>query len=293
MTVMSATREVPRVDLNTDRDSVAAWIAHVPEAPRGRPHLRPARWAHPADLGLCRPAAASRSSMCATKAHCRAHGPCPCGADRRLGRLHGDGRTRRDELRHRHVANAFLARVPGPSDRRLHVPPAGQHGTVAGHPACRHSGKPVCRYSRTARVAEQVIREMDEAIARAIGRYGRTGSGLHRNPDRRAARERVRRRNWCWTSGWPPTPLRKIQPCAGAVQPWPKRLRHPGSARRPLVDHRARRTRGGRRRWSGSSMPVDALVPRHAGKPRARPVPGIGAVRRRSARRGDGDRPTS
>ena len=40
--------------------------------------------------------------------------------------------------------------------------------------------KPVCRYARTARVADQVIRELDEAIARAFGR-----------PDTRADIERV------------------------------------------------------------------------------------------------------
>jgi acetolactate synthase-1/2/3 large subunit len=49
------------------------------------------------------------------------------------------------------------------------------------------SCKPVCRYSRTARVADQVIRELDEAIARAFGDMGEPGPVLYRDPDRRPA----------------------------------------------------------------------------------------------------------
>ncbi len=35
--------------------------------------------------------------------------------------------------------------------------------------------RPVCRYARTARVADQVVREIDEAIARAFGDAGEPG----------------------------------------------------------------------------------------------------------------------
>jgi acetolactate synthase-1/2/3 large subunit len=71
------------------------------------------------------------------------------------------------------IANASLARAPVLTDRRLYGAPAGQHGSAPGHSSCRHP-KPVTRTARTARVAEQVIREFDD-VARATGDLGEPG----------------------------------------------------------------------------------------------------------------------
>ncbi len=73
------------------------------------------------------------------------------------------------------IANASIARSRAP-DRGMPAARASEHGCAATssarrYPAAHHT----LRYARTARVAEQVMRELDEAVARANGDCGERG----------------------------------------------------------------------------------------------------------------------
>lgn len=72
------------------------------------------------------------------------------------------------------IANASLARVPLLLLGGCTTRPQANMGPLQDIP---HAAilAPVTRYSRTARVPEQVLREMDEAIARAMGDNGEPG----------------------------------------------------------------------------------------------------------------------
>jgi acetolactate synthase-1/2/3 large subunit len=72
------------------------------------------------------------------------------------------------------IANASLARVPVLLIGGCTSRPQANMGPLQDIPHVDIM-RPVTRYSRTARVAEQVIREMDEAIARAQGDMGEPG----------------------------------------------------------------------------------------------------------------------
>lgn len=73
------------------------------------------------------------------------------------------------------VANASLARVPLLLLGGLPATAPGQHGAAPGHSACRYPETRDPRTARTARVADQVPRELDEAVARAMGDLGEPG----------------------------------------------------------------------------------------------------------------------
>ena len=72
------------------------------------------------------------------------------------------------------IANADLARVPVLLIGGCTPRPQANMGPLQDIPHVAIM-EPISRYSRTARVAEQVLREMDEAIARATGDLGEPG----------------------------------------------------------------------------------------------------------------------
>ncbi|MEM7749591.1 MAG: thiamine pyrophosphate-binding protein [Pseudomonadota bacterium] len=72
------------------------------------------------------------------------------------------------------IANAYLARVPVLLVGGCPPRPQANMGPLQDIPHTEIM-KPVTRYSRTARVAEQALREMDEAIACAMGDFGEVG----------------------------------------------------------------------------------------------------------------------
>ena len=72
------------------------------------------------------------------------------------------------------MANAALARTPVLLIGGCTSRPQANMGPLQDIPHTEILA-PICRYSRTARVAEQVIREFDEAISRAFGDLGEPG----------------------------------------------------------------------------------------------------------------------
>lgn len=159
-------------DLNSDPDSVAAWIAHTLAARRVTRvfglqggHIQPV-WDHLARKGIMIVDVRDEGAA-VHMAHAHAELTGSLGVALATA---GPGVTNCVTG----IANASLARVPllligGCTSR-----PQANMGPLQDIP---HSDilRPVTRYSRTARVAEQVIRELDEAIARAIGDMGEPG----------------------------------------------------------------------------------------------------------------------
>ena len=72
------------------------------------------------------------------------------------------------------MANASLARVPVLLIGGCTSRPQANMGPLQDIPHVDLLA-PVCRYARTARVADQVIREFDEAVSRAMGDMGEPG----------------------------------------------------------------------------------------------------------------------
>ena len=72
------------------------------------------------------------------------------------------------------MANASLARAPVLLIGGCTSRPQANMGPLQDIPHVDLL-KPVCRYARTARVPDQVIREFDEAVARAFGDAGEPG----------------------------------------------------------------------------------------------------------------------
>lgn len=159
-------------DLNRDEDSVAAWIAHALER-RGIDrvfglqggHIQPV-WDHLARRGI-RIIDVRDEGAAVHMAH--AHGELTGSLGVAMVTA-GPGVTNCVTG----IANASLARVPllligGCTSR-----PQANMAPLQDIPHVDIL-KPVTRYCRTARVAEQVIRELDEAIARAFGDMGEPG----------------------------------------------------------------------------------------------------------------------
>ncbi len=127
------------------------------------------------------------------------------------------------------MANADLARVPVLLIGGCTSRPQANMGPLQDIPHVDIL-KPVTRYCRTARVAEQVPRELDEAIARALGDVGEPGPAYIEVPTdvlRTTVPEALVLEEWI-----APKPPRRIAPddatVAAAVEAiW--------SARRPLV----------------------------------------------------------
>lgn len=159
-------------DLNRDEDTIAAWIAHV-LAVRGVDlifglqggHIQPI-WDHVARRGI-RIVDVRDEGAAVHMAH--AHAELTGGLGVAMVTA-GPGVTNCVTG----IANASLARVPVLLIGGCTSRPQANMGPLQDIPHVEIL-KPVTRYCRTARVADQVIRELDEAIARAEGDLGEPG----------------------------------------------------------------------------------------------------------------------
>ena len=159
-------------DLNQDQDSVAAWIAKALLARNvdrifglQGGHIQPI-WDHAARLGI-RIVDVRDEGAAVHMAHAHAELTGKLGVAMATA---GPGVTNCVTG----IANASLARAPillvgGCTSR-----PQANMGPLQDIPHVDIL-KPVSRYCRTARVADQVLRELDEAIARAHGDLGEPG----------------------------------------------------------------------------------------------------------------------
>lgn len=159
-------------DLNTDMQSCAAWMARFLQE-RGIDrvfglqggHIQPI-WDHVARLGI-RIIDVRDEGAAVHMAHAHAE------LTGRLGVAMvtaGPGVTNTVSA----IANASLARVPVLLIGGCTSRPQANMGPLQDIPHVDIL-RPVTRYARTARVADQVIREMDEAVARAMGDLGEPG----------------------------------------------------------------------------------------------------------------------
>jgi acetolactate synthase-1/2/3 large subunit len=191
-------RDVPRLDLNDDPQCCAAWIAKMLKA-RGIDrifglqggHIQPI-WDYAAQEGI-RIIDVRDERAAVHMAH--AHAELTGGFGVAMVTA-GPGVTNTVTS----MANASLARVPVLLIGGCTSRPQANMGPLQDIPHVDIL-KPVCRYSRTARVADQVIREMDEAIARAFGDMGEPGPAYIEIPTDVCAP--MFSRNWYWTNGWP------------------------------------------------------------------------------------------
>ncbi len=159
-------------DLNQDQDNVAAWIAKALQA-RGVDrifglqggHIQPI-WDHAARLGI-RIVDVRDEGAAVHMAHAHAELTDQLGVAMVTA---GPGVTNCVTG----IANASLARAPVLLIGGCTSRPQANMGPLQDIP---HADilKPVSRYCRTARVPDQVFRELDEAIARAHGDLGEPG----------------------------------------------------------------------------------------------------------------------
>ncbi len=169
---MTASGKAPRIDLNTDQHSVAAWIATSLKR-RGTTrvfglqggHIQPI-WDFIAQQGI-EIIDVRDEGAAVHMAHAHAEltgelGVCLATA--------GPGVTNCVTG----IANADLARAPILLIGGCTPRPQANMGPLQDIPHVPIM-EPVTRYARTARVADQVLREMDEAIARANGDLGEPG----------------------------------------------------------------------------------------------------------------------
>ena len=128
------------------------------------------------------------------------------------------------------MANASLARAPVLLIGGCTSRPQANMGPLQDIPHVDLL-RPVTRAARTARVPEQVIRELDEAVARAMGDGGEPGPAYIEIPDRRAAHAGWRRNLVLdeWMAAKPPRAL-----LPDPAQIWTA-VEAFWSARRPLV----------------------------------------------------------
>ena len=160
------------MDLNQDPLSCAAWIAHFLKA-RGIDrvfglqggHIQPI-WDHVARLGI-RIVDVRDEGAAVNMAHAHAELTGQLGVAMVTA---GPGVTNTVTA----MANASLARAPVLLIGGCTSRPQANMGPLQDIPHVDIL-RPVTRYSRTARVPEQVLRELDEAIARAWGDAGEPG----------------------------------------------------------------------------------------------------------------------
>jgi acetolactate synthase-1/2/3 large subunit len=159
-------------DLNTDTDTVAAWIGSVLKE-RGTDrifglqggHIQPI-WDHLARQGIrIIDVRDEGAAVHMAQAHAELTGTLGVAMV-----TAGPGVTNCVTA----MANASLARMPVLLIGGCTARPQANMGPLQDIPHVDIL-KPLCRYSRTARVADQVIRELDEAIARAFGDLGEPG----------------------------------------------------------------------------------------------------------------------
>ncbi len=161
-----------RQDLNSEPESVAAWIADLLKA-RGVDrvfglqggHIQPV-WDHLARRGV-RIIDVRDEGAAIHMAHAHAELTGALGVAMATA---GPGVTNCVTG----VANASLARAPVLLIGGCTSRPQANMGPLQDIPHVEIM-RPVTRYSRTARVPEQVLRELDEAIARAMGDMGEPG----------------------------------------------------------------------------------------------------------------------
>src|SRR5215469_10362107 len=161
-----------RIDLNADENITAAWIARFLKE-RGIDrifglqggHIQPI-WDHAAQLGL-RIIDVRHEAAAVHMAHAHAELTGDLGVAMVTA---GPGVTNTVTA----VANASLARAPVLLIGGCTSRPQANMGPLQDIPHVDIL-RPVTRASRTARVAEQVVRELDEAIARALGDVGEPG----------------------------------------------------------------------------------------------------------------------
>lgn len=159
-------------DLNADPLSVAAWVAQFLKA-RGVDrifglqggHIQPI-WDHAARLGI-RIVDVRHEVAAVHMAH--AHAELTGGFGVAMVTA-GPGVTNTVTA----IANASLARIPVLVIGGCTSRPQANMGPLQDIPHVDIM-KPVTRHSRTTRVADQVIRELDEAVARAMGDGGEPG----------------------------------------------------------------------------------------------------------------------
>lgn len=225
MTVSAA--EIPRQDLNDDPLGVAAWIAKSLKA-RGVDrifglqggHIQPI-WDYCAQAGI-RIIDVRDERAAVHMAH--AHAELTGGFGVAMVTA-GPGVTNTVTS----MANASLARVPVLLIGGCTSRPQANMGPLQDIPHVDIL-KPVCRYSRTARVPEQVLREMDEAISRAFGDAGEPGPSYIEIPtDVLRAHVQPQLVLGEWLTG---TKRRNLQPDPDAVAEAVAAIR---AARRPLV----------------------------------------------------------
>src|SRR3984957_18605692 len=160
------------LDLAAAPDSCAAWIARFLQR-RGVDrifglqggHIQPI-WDHVARLGI-RIIDVRHESAAVHMAH--AHAELTCGLGVAMVTA-GPGVTNTVTA----MANASLARAPVLLIGGCTSRPQANMGPLQDIPHVDIL-RPVTRASRTARVAEQAVRELDEAVARAIGNMGEPG----------------------------------------------------------------------------------------------------------------------
>ena len=148
------------------------------------------------------------------------------------------------------MANASLARAPVLLIGGCTSRPQANMGPLQDIPHVDLL-RPVTRTARTARVADQVIREFDEAVARAMGDAGEPGPGLYRDSDRRVCARPLPPQLVLdeWMTAKPP---RVLPPDPAAIA---RSGRGVLGGKASAGHHRARRARGRRRRWCACSMP--------------------------------------
>jgi len=216
-----------RQDLNTDALACAAWVAKFLQR-RGVDrvfglqggHIQPI-WDHVARLGI-RIIDVRDEGAAVHMAH--AHAELTGGFGVAMATA-GPGVTNCVTA----MANASLARAPvlligGCTSRRQ-----ANMGPLQDIPHVDLL-RPVCRYARTARVADQVIRELDEAVSRAFGDVGEPGPSYIEIPTdvlRAHVAENLVLEDWMR-----PKPPRRIPPEPGAVEAAAAAI---WSAKRPLV----------------------------------------------------------
>lgn len=216
-----------RQDLNRDKTSVAAWIAHSLKA-RGVDcvfglqggHIQPI-WDHVASAGIrIVDVRDERAAMHMAHAFAELTG--------RLGvamATAGPGVTNTVTA----VANASLARAPVLLIGGCTSRPQVNMGPLQDIPHIEIM-RPITRYARTAQVPEQALRELDEAIARATGDLGEAGPAYIEFPTdvlRRPVAENLVLDDWIR-----PAPPRRLQPEPARVAEAAAAIR---AARRPLV----------------------------------------------------------
>ncbi|WP_428688428.1 thiamine pyrophosphate-binding protein [Roseibium sp.] len=218
---------IDRQDLNRDEESVAAWIALVLER-RGIKrvfglqggHIQPI-WDHLGRRGI-EIVDVRDEGAAVHMAHAHAELTGELGVAMATA---GPGVTNCVTG----MANASLARAPVLLIGGCTSRPQANMGPLQDIPHVDIL-KPVTRYARTARVPEQALRELDEAIARALGSFGEPGPSYIEFPTDVL---RTHLNAGLLVDDWiEPQPPRRIPPAPDQLDAAVEAIR---TARRPLV----------------------------------------------------------